>query len=81
MQTAVRFRVRKDLAPHEQHRVLQLKGNLISRGYTQIIHISDQDEEFHLNTFETPREKGIEVQQYIKDYISAENLSESISIT
>lgn len=80
MQKAIRFRVRKDLAPHEQFTVLKLKGSLISKGYTEIIHISDQDEDFHLNTFESPTEKISEVQQYLTSFIQQEKLSEVITL-
>jgi len=80
MQKAIRFRVRKELAPKEQLTVIKLKGTLISKGYTEIIHISDQDEEFHLNTFETPVEKSSEVEQYIADFINVCNLSEAVSL-
>jgi hypothetical protein len=55
MQKEVRFKVRKDLDPQEQQRVIKLKGSLISKGYTEIIHIRDQGEEFHLNTFRPRR--------------------------
>lgn len=80
MQKEVRFTVRKDLAPQEQQRVIKLKGSLISKGYTEIIHIMDQDQEYHVNTFETPSDKRNEVRQYIEAFINTENLSQTISI-
>ncbi len=80
MQKEVRFTVRKDLAPQQQQRVIKLKGSLISKGYTEIIHISDQDEQYHVNTFETPSDKRNEVKQYIAAFISREDLSQTISI-
>jgi hypothetical protein len=45
MEKTIQLKVRKDLDPYQQHTVLKLKGSLISKGYTQIIHILDQDEE------------------------------------
>lgn len=80
MRKEVRFRVRKDLEPQQQLRVIKLKGSLIAKGYTEIIHIMDQDAEFHLNTFETPPDKRNEAQQYIAAFISTENLSQTISV-
>lgn len=80
MHKQVRFRVRKDLEPRQQLRVIKFKGSLISKGYTEIIHIMDQDEQYHLNTFETPSDKRNEVQRYIAAFISSENLSEAITI-
>nr|WP_199002813.1 hypothetical protein [Flavobacterium sp. ASV13] len=80
MHKEVRFRVRKELEPQQQLRVIKLKGSLIAKGYTEIIHIMDQDTEFHLNTFETPPGKRNEVQQYNAAFISEHNLFKTISI-
>ncbi|GAA4134993.1 hypothetical protein [Flavobacterium chungbukense] len=80
MEKAIQLQVRKDLDPRQQLKVIKLKGNLISRGYTEIIHILDQDEDFHINTFETAVEKRNEVQQYITAFINQENLLDAITI-
>jgi hypothetical protein len=80
MQKEVRFTVRKDLAPQQQQRVIKLKGSLISKGYTEIIHIRDQDQEYHVNTFETAPDKRNEVRQYIEAFINTEDLCQAISI-
>ncbi|MDR6764378.1 hypothetical protein J2Y38_004611 [Flavobacterium sp. 2755] len=81
MEKAIQLKVRKDLDPHQQLTVIKLKGILISKGYTEIIHIMDFDEDFHINTFETATEKRNEVQQYIAAFINSENLSDTVSIT
>ncbi|WP_313903068.1 hypothetical protein [Flavobacterium anhuiense] len=57
MEKTIQLKVRKDLDAREQHTILKLKGSLISKGYTEIIHILDQDEDYHINTFETATEK------------------------
>ncbi|KAF2340393.1 hypothetical protein [Flavobacterium tistrianum] len=80
MEKAIQLKVRKDLDAHQQHTILKLKGSLISKGYTEIIHILDQDEEFHINSFETDKEKRNEVQQYIAAFIDQENLKDAISM-
>lgn len=80
MQKAIQLKVRKDLDPRQQLTVIKLKGSLISKGYTEIIHILDQDEEFNINTFETSPENRNEVQQYIAVFIDQENLSDTITI-
>lgn len=80
MEKAIQLKVRKDLDSRQQHTILKLKGSLISKGYTEIIHILDQDEEFHINSFETDKEKRSEVQQYIHAFIDKENLVDTISI-
>lgn len=80
MEKAIQLKVRKDLDPRQQLTVIKLKGSLISKGYTEIIHILDQDEEYHINTFETDSEKRNEVQQYIAAFIDQENLLDTISL-
>ena len=80
MEKTIQLKVRKDLDAHLQHTVIKLKGSLISRGYTQIIHILDQDDQFHINTFETPAEHRDEVQQYIAAFISEQNLADTIYV-
>ncbi|MFC0776912.1 hypothetical protein [Flavobacterium sp. HJSW_4] len=71
---------KKRFGSQQQVNIIKLKGSLISKGYTEIIHILDQDEEFHINTFETLPEQLNEVQKYINAFINAENLTETISI-
>ncbi|WP_281631599.1 hypothetical protein [Flavobacterium luteolum] len=80
MEKEIQLQVRKDLNAHQQHTILRLKGSLISKGYTEIIHILDLDDEFHINTFETDREKRIEVEEYIAAFINQENLLDTIAI-
>ncbi|GAA6765523.1 hypothetical protein [Flavobacterium johnsoniae] len=79
MKKVIQLKVRKDLDAHQQHTVIKLKGSLISKGYTEIIHIVDQDDEFHINTFETAPENRNEVQEFIASFISREKLTEMIS--
>ena len=80
MEKTIQLKVRKDLDPQRQHTIIKLKGSLISRGYTQIIHILDQDDQFNINTFETPAEHRDEVQQYIAAFISEQNLADTIYV-
>lgn len=78
MEKIIQLKVRRDLDPRRQLTVIKLKGSLISKGYTEIIHILDQDDEFHINTFETAAEHKNEVQQYIAAFINEENLSDTV---
>lgn len=80
MEKAIQLKVRKDLDAQQQHIILKLKGSLISKGFTEIVHILDQDEEFHINTFETPLEKQSEVKQYIAAFINQENIMDTVTI-
>jgi hypothetical protein len=78
MEKTIQLKVRKDLDAQRQHTIIKLKGSLISKGYTQIIHILDQDDEFHINTFETPSEYLEEAQLYIAAFIREKNLADTI---
>lgn len=80
MDKAIKLKVRKELDGQQQFNIIKLKGSLISRGYTEIIHILDQDDEFHINSFETAVESKNEVQEYITAFINKENLSDTISL-
>ncbi|MBS7256767.1 hypothetical protein [Flavobacterium branchiicola] len=79
MEKAIQLKVRKDLDPRQQLTVIKLKGSLISKGYTEIIHIMDHDDEFHINSFETTTEQRNNAQQYIAEFIDSENLSDTVS--
>ncbi|OXB00844.1 hypothetical protein SAMN05444387_4597 [Flavobacterium pectinovorum] len=54
-----------------QQHIIKLKESLVAKGYSEI----DQDEEFHINYFETKSE----VLEFINAFIAKENLSDSIS--
>ncbi|GIQ59516.1 hypothetical protein Flavo103_26520 [Flavobacterium collinsii] len=79
MEKAIKLKVRKELDGRQQLNIIKLKGSLISKGYTEIIHILDQDDEFHINSFETPSESTSEVQEFITAFIHRENLTDTIS--
>ncbi|SCY75515.1 hypothetical protein SAMN02927916_3209 [Flavobacterium anhuiense] len=78
MKKDVKLQIRKDLNNNQQQNIIKLKGSLISRGYTEIIHITDQDDDFHLNFFETSPEFKNEVQEFIQTFIKKENLEDTV---
>jgi hypothetical protein len=80
MYIVIKLKIRKELDAHQQLITIKLKGNLISKGYTEIIHILDHDDEFHINSFEVPYESKIQVQEYITEFINKENLTNAITI-
>ncbi|CAA9194444.1 hypothetical protein FLA105534_00146 [Flavobacterium bizetiae] len=80
MEKAVQLKVSKDLESHQQLKIIKLKGSLIAKGYTEIIHILDQDDEFHINSFETPAAYRNEVHDFISAFISKENLEDIITL-
>ncbi|TDO97022.1 hypothetical protein [Flavobacterium sp. 245] len=79
MERAIKLKIRKDVNGSQQFNIIKLKGSLISKGYTEIIHILDQDDEFHINSFATRDEIKNEVQDYIASFISKENLVDAVS--
>jgi len=78
MEKAVLLRIRKDLDSRQQQNIIKLKGTLISKGYTEIIHIQDQDDDFHINSFEIPEAFSNEVHEYISNFITGQNLGDTI---
>ncbi len=57
MNKIIKLRVKKEVDRANELKVLKLKGTLISKGFTEIIHIEDENEDFHLNTFSTDPEQ------------------------
>ena len=76
----MKLKVRKELNGRQQSNIIKLKGSLISKGYTEIIHILDHDEEFHINSFDIETEADSEVREFITAFIAREQLEDSISI-
>jgi hypothetical protein len=60
--------------------VLKLKGSLIAKGYTEIIDITDENEDFYLNSFFTSTEHKKEVEDFVLGYISDHNLVGMITV-
>lgn len=80
MEKGMKLRVRKELDGKQQSNIIKLKGSLISKGYTEIIHILDQDQDFHINSFDIEKGTGSEVREFITAFIAREQLEDSISI-
>lgn len=80
MEKAIKMQIRKDLNGQQQLNVIRLKGSLISNGYTEIIHINDYDDEFHMNSFETSVENRGKVQDFINAFISKAQLTDTVTI-
>lgn len=76
----MKLKVRKELDGKQQSNIIKLKGSLISKGYTEIIHILDQDEEFHINYFDIESGTDSEIREFISAFIAREQLEDSISI-
>lgn len=80
MDKLIKLRVKKGIDRGNELKVLKLKGTLITKGYTEIIHIEDENEDFYLNTFSTLPEQKMDAENYVLEFISANDLSDTISL-
>ncbi len=61
-------------------KVLTLKGTLITKGFTEIIHIADENAEYYLNSFSTSIDHKKEAEDFVLDYITIHNLADTIML-
>ena len=80
MNKTIKLRVKKEIERESELKVLKLKGTLITKGYTEIIHIEDENESFYVNTFSTSTDLKKEAESYILDYISSHNVNDVITL-
>ena len=80
MDKTIKLRVKKEIDNRNELKVLKLKGSLISNGFTEIIHIADENEDFYLNSFSTAPENKKEAEDFILHYISNNNLADTIAL-
>ena len=78
MDKTIKLRVKKEIGNDDELKVLKLKGALIAKKYTEIIHIADENEDFYLNSFSTSPENKKEAEHFVLDYISDNNLMNTI---
>lgn len=80
MNKTIKLRVKKEIDRGNELKVLKLKGTLITKGYTEIIHIEDENEDFYVNTFSTSIDLKKEAENFILDYISSHNVNDIITL-
>ena len=80
MDKTFKLRVKKEIDNSSELKVLKLKGTLISKGYTEIVHIADENEDFYLNSFSTSPENKKEAEHFVLNYISDNNLMNTITL-
>lgn len=80
MNKTIKLRVKREIERSIELKVLKLKGTLITKGYTEIIHIEDEDDDFYLNSFSTSSDIKKEAEDFLVDYISLNNLNDVITI-
>jgi hypothetical protein len=80
MDKTIKLRVRKEIGNCDELKVLKLKGALIAKKYTEIIHIADENDDFYLNSFSTSPEIKKEAEHFVLDYILDNNLTDTITL-
>ena len=80
MDKTIKLRVKKEIGNDDELKVLKLKGALIANKYTEIIHIADENDDFYLNSFSTSPENKKEAEHFVLDYISNNNLKDTIAL-
>jgi hypothetical protein len=80
MDKTIKLRVKKEIDNRNELQVLKLKGSLITKGYTEIIHIADENEDFYLNSFSTAPNHRKEAEDFVLDYISSHDLTDTITL-
>lgn len=80
MDKTIKLRVKKEIGNDDELKVLKLKGALIAKKYTEIIHIADENDDFYLNSFSTAPENKKEAEHFVLNYISDNNLMNTITL-
>lgn len=78
MDKTIKLRVKKEIDNRNELKVLKLKGSLITNGFTEIIHIADENDNFYINSFSTSPDNKKETEDFILHYISNNNLADTI---
>ena len=80
MNKTIKLRIKREIDRDIELKILKLKGSLITKGFTEIIHIADENTEYYLNSFSTSPENKKEVEHFVLDYITNHNLADTISL-
>lgn len=80
MNKTIKLRVKKEIDRESELKILKLKGTLITKGFTEIIHIEDENEDFYLNTFSTYAVLIKEAEKYILNFILTNKIDDSVTL-
>lgn len=78
MDKILKLKIKKEIGNQKELTVIRLKGLLVSRGYTEIIHFIEEDDVFYINSFTIASVTNELVLNFILDFIAKENLSDII---
>ena len=80
MNRTIKLRIKREIDRDIELKILKLKGSLITKGFTEIIHIADENTEYYLNSFSTSPENKKEVEHFVLDYITNHDLFDTITL-
>ena len=80
MDKTIKLRVRRGVDSGKELKILKLKGTLITEGFTEIIHIADENEDFYLNSFSISPDNKKDAEDFVMDYIAAHNLMDTVTL-
>jgi len=78
--TTIKLRVKKEIDNSSEQKIIKLKGSIIAGGFTEIIHISDENEEFYLNSFSINPDARKPAESFVSDYIQTHELNDLVSL-
>lgn len=76
----ITLRVPKDIDAATERKIRKLKGSLIAKSLTDIIHFDDDGEAFYIHYFTTLPEKKQEALNYISLFIAEDALTDVVVI-
>lgn len=80
MNSTIKLRVKKGIDNKSEFEVIKLKGSIIAVGFTEIIHFTDENEEFYLNSFSTTVAKKKSAEDFVSGYISNHDLNDLVTL-
>jgi hypothetical protein len=80
MYKTIKLRVKRGIDSSNEIKILKLKGTLITEGFTEIIHIADENEDFYLNSFSISHENKKRAEDFVLDFIATHNLTTAITL-
>ncbi|WP_417353176.1 hypothetical protein [Flavobacterium alkalisoli] len=78
MNTTIRLRIRKELDPAIEKKIIRFKGGLIARNFTDIIYFDEDQEDFYMHYFTVETSRKKEVTDYITQYLNENTLGENV---
>jgi hypothetical protein len=80
MSTTIRLRIKRDIDTVTEKKIMRLKGSLIAKSFTHIIHIDDEGEDFYINYFTPDPETREEAIAFIDNYIIESGIVDIINL-